>query len=242
MNLAYRVWIFILVFLILNLESSFAVQKGGVSQVQMLDYEAQQYKNAEVDLGPRFYQAYRIAERLARANNLDNYAWRIVMPKETEYDINAHATQANVIVLDSGVTDNFLGEVSVLAFVIAHEMAHHVYKHMPKQQRQLDKIQSEIKSYGIQVEPPKINVLGRNFEQSPEASYLNYGIYYFVLKQKQEELSKIKERISSLELDLYSEMRDHEYQADRAAIIYMAKAGFNPKDALRFLIFLKDCQ
>ena len=86
------------------------------------------YALAETELPENFYILYRIVERIARANNLDQHPWRVVI--DSEYDINAHATDANLIVINRGLLDQLAGDSSAVACVVGHEMAHHAHRHI----------------------------------------------------------------------------------------------------------------
>ncbi|MDY6781709.1 MAG: M48 family metalloprotease [Cyanobacteriota bacterium] len=82
------------------------------------------YDTAKTELPENFYVLYRIVDRLARANDLDDYPWRVTI---TDNDnISAYATEANVIVIASGLLDRMAGDASSLACVVGHEMAHHL--------------------------------------------------------------------------------------------------------------------
>lgn len=75
-----------------------------------------------------FYNVYRIAERLIRANNLDYMNWRIAIRK-SEDDFNAATSSANYIYINTALYDSFYNKPDALAFVIAHEMGHQILGH-----------------------------------------------------------------------------------------------------------------
>lgn len=100
------------------------------------------YKQAEAELPEQFYVLYRIVERIARANDLDQHHWRVVIPEE--YQINAFAREANLIVVYNGLLDQLAGDASALACVVGHEMAHHVHKHIPIYDAEYDEGLEEI--------------------------------------------------------------------------------------------------
>ena len=56
-----------------------------------------------------FYNVYRIAEKLIRANNLQYANWRIAIRKTPE-EINAYASSANLITLHTSIYDSSAGE------------------------------------------------------------------------------------------------------------------------------------
>ena len=87
--------------------------------------------NTTVNVDPSpvdFYKVYRISERLIRANKLDYANWRIAIRKTPE-DFNANATSTNLIFINTALYDTFYNNDDALAFVIAHEMAHHILGH-----------------------------------------------------------------------------------------------------------------
>ncbi len=95
------------------------------------------YDRAKKELGTDVYAVYRIVERIARANKLDGSNWRVVIAPE--YELNAFATDINLIAVYNGLLDRTGGDASALACVIGHEMAHHTKRHIalsPAQQAQ----------------------------------------------------------------------------------------------------------
>ncbi len=78
-----------------------------------------------------FYKVYRVAERLIRANNLDYANWRIAIRK-TPDDVNAQATAVNFIWINTALYDSLYGDDEALAFVLAHEMSHHILGHQQR--------------------------------------------------------------------------------------------------------------
>ena len=75
-----------------------------------------------------FYNIYRISERIIRANNLEYTNWRIAIRK-SEDEVNAASTAANFIWINTALYDSLYNNNDALAFVIAHEMAHHILGH-----------------------------------------------------------------------------------------------------------------
>lgn len=85
------------------------------------------YEKAQAELSEHLYVLYRIVERLARANDLDDHPWRVVVVDEDE--INAYATEANLVIVYFGLLDQMAGDASALACVVGHEMAHNIHQH-----------------------------------------------------------------------------------------------------------------
>ncbi|MGH2414506.1 MAG: M48 family metalloprotease, partial [Microcystaceae cyanobacterium] len=86
------------------------------------------YQKAKKELPEDWYVIYRVIERIARANGLDNNPWRVVVVPE--YTINAFATEVNLIAIYSGIIDQLAGDSSAIACVVGHEMGHHIKRHI----------------------------------------------------------------------------------------------------------------
>ena len=70
----------------------------------------------------------RVAEKVIRANGLDENTWRIVV--ENQYHNNAYATDINLVVIFSGLLEKIRGDDAALACVIGHELGHHIKRHI----------------------------------------------------------------------------------------------------------------
>lgn len=79
-----------------------------------------------------FYNVYRIAERIIRANNLQYANWRIAIRK-TEEDINAYSGSANFVMINTALYDSLYSNDDALALVIGHEMGHLLLGHSQRQ-------------------------------------------------------------------------------------------------------------
>ena len=101
-----------------------------------------------------FYNVYRIAERIIRANNLDYVNWRVAI-RLTPADYNAAATSANLVLINTALYDSLRGNDDALAFVIAHEMAHLLLGHQQRileMARTYEKLRKYEKEYSGTVE------------------------------------------------------------------------------------------
>jgi len=132
------VWLLVICFF--NTDSSFAATKKTfpkqkVSVSKQADLESEFYKKAEIKLDKQLYREYRVAERIIRANKLDNYPWVIEIPNSKDYVVNAATAQGNLITIECGIMNTFYDDVSALAFVTAHEMAHEILRHLYHQNR-----------------------------------------------------------------------------------------------------------
>ncbi len=75
------------------------------------------YKKAKKELPGDWYPLYRIIDRIARANKLNDKNWRVrILPK---YQINAFATEVNLIGLYGGILDQLAGDAAAISCVVA---------------------------------------------------------------------------------------------------------------------------
>jgi predicted Zn-dependent protease len=225
----------------LGTDSSFAAAKKNVSKQKasiskQVDLESEFYKKAEIQLDRQLYREYRVSERIIRANKLDNYPWVIEIPNSKDYVVNASTTEGNLITIECGIINTFYDDVSALAFVTAHEMAHEILKHIYKQNRYnqvLNKnYQNDINS-SIENLPDEIN---KYVILSPIIG--STGAYNLAKTRiAQEEISLENKRMEN-EYDKLSFSRTCEYEADKLGLIMMIKAGFLPDSSIKFFEFL----
>jgi len=92
-------------------------------------------KNNSININPEpidFYNVYRIAEKIIRANNLDYVNWRIAIRKSPK-DYNAETTAANLIMINTALYDSIYSNPDALAFIIGHELAHQILGHAQRE-------------------------------------------------------------------------------------------------------------
>ncbi|NEP82926.1 MAG: M48 family metalloprotease [Okeania sp. SIO3B3] len=205
------------------------------------------YEQAKQELPDDLYALYRIVDRIARANGLDEKPWRIIIfPK---YEINAFATEVNLIAMYNGILDQLVGDASAIACVVAHEMAHHTERHIalatPEKLALIEKIEQEAQQ----------EVLAEKQDAQAEATGMSIGgtaarvfggragrVGGAVLgtasrqriKASQEKINEIvAQKKEELEQTLAEEGRKRELEADEKGYLYSAKAGFEPEGCLR---------
>ncbi len=139
------------------------------------------YAVAETELPENIYVLYRIVERMARANNLDQHPWRVVI--DPEYEINAHATQANLIVIYAGLLEQLAGDTSALACVVGHEMAHHAHRHLAirdaeytKEWEKINESNPAKRKQRLMELNKRIGQLNRKLELDADASGYKYAV------------------------------------------------------------------
>ena len=89
------------------------------------------YKKNKNQLSEEYYNLYVILDKLLRANNLQYQNWRVGIALNPE-EINATASAANFITINSSLYDSFYQNKDALSFVIAHELSHLVLGHAQK--------------------------------------------------------------------------------------------------------------
>ena len=206
------------------------------------------YQRAKKELSPNVYGLYRIIDRIARANKMDNLPWRVVIVNK--YDINAFATEVNLIAIYNGMLDQLSGDSSALACVVAHEMGHHVKRHIAISQAKKKELIAKIKQEAEQ------EVLGEKRAANSEATAAAVGsaVSRQVVKgpfggllgsvlgnQSRNRVSRGQKRINrivkkkqqELEQRIAQESRNNEFEADEVGYIASVKAGFEPQGCLR---------
>ena len=92
------------------------------------------YKNNQKELSPKWLLLYTIVEKISRANNLDEYPWRIeISPTYAYHDIGAYASEINLITITEGFLDQIYPDASAIACLFGHEIAHHHAHHNSNQ-------------------------------------------------------------------------------------------------------------
>ncbi|MFN6513721.1 MAG: M48 family metallopeptidase [Nostoc sp. CreGUA01] len=208
------------------------------------------YQQAKKELPEDFYTLYRVIDRIARANELDNRPWRVVAVPE--YNVNAFATDVNLVAIYDGILDQLAGDSSALACVVAHEMGHHTKRHIAVGAAQRTDLIAK-----IQEEATK-EVLGEKEAANQEATAATVGgvvvnnvvggrvggLLGSVLgnqgvKRQADSQKRINEIVEKkkkeLEERLAAQERQQEFEADEIGYIASVKAGFEPEGCLRVM-------
>jgi beta-barrel assembly-enhancing protease len=220
----------------LSLTTLAAAATANPAQVRLAQAnEHPTFLRAKRELKPELYTLYRIVDRLSRANGLTETAWRVrVIP---EYNINAFATEANLIGVYSGIMDSFYGDNSALACVVAHEQAHHVRRHIAvgtaqaqaitnQRQQELDRKQESIRNEttGAEIGSSVLGLGGLG------------GLFRADAQRRSEKAAREKEEQRKKEIAEVN--RRQEMEADELAYVYMARAGFDPQGCMRMFSVL----
>lgn len=214
------------------------------------------YETAKKELPEDFYVVYRITERLARANGLDKMPWRIVVIEE--YNMNAFATDQNLIAIYHGLLDQVEGDPSAIACVVAHEMAHHTEKHIAlsqsEQKAMVEKFTEEARievmreaedarndATGAAIGGALLQGIGSFFGGiGSTAGNTVGGVLGGAAQQRiadaEVRIQQIVEsKQAALEAEIAENNRRQEYEADEYGYKYMAKAGFDGDGCLRLM-------
>lgn len=87
------------------------------------------YQHAQKELPKESYILYRVVERLARANKLDQNSWQVAITQK--YDPNAFGSEVDLLPVYANVFQQLEGDSSAIACVVGREMAHHALHHRP---------------------------------------------------------------------------------------------------------------
>jgi beta-barrel assembly-enhancing protease len=163
---------------------------------------------------------YSVAEKVIRANGLDDHPWRLEV--SDEYKVNAYAGELNKIVIYKGLLDQIHGDDAALAFIISHELAHHTQRHSAQQEeteaRLTDKLLKE-----AETEFTDWIVSERRKSTTPISFAKKDVIRQRIIIQKKQELEKALQALS----------RQHEFEADEIGYTYMVKAGYDINGGFR---------
>lgn len=197
------------------------------------------FKKAKQELNESYYFLYRIVDRLARANQLDSSPWRVI--RIAEYNVNAFATEINLIAVYTGLLDVLAGDSDAMACVIAHEMTHHVKRHIP--------LSAKNRAMATQrLEAREGEIVRREQQRQSNAQVLSVfgsiigaatGVNIPVNPGGTTDPQRIAQELASAknseEQTLALISQQHEFEADRGAYSYVARAGFDPRGCLRVM-------
>ena len=208
------------------------------------------YQRAKKELPKDFYALYRIVDRVARANGYENTPWRIVVLPQ--YDINAFATDVNLVAIYDGILDQLGGDSSALACVVSHEMGHHIKRHaavsLAKKKDLIAQIEQETQQ----------EVLGEKKAATQEATAEEVGgevgrrviggtignVVGNILgsesrrrhrKSEQHIKEIVQKKTQELEQRIAQESRKNEFEADEVGYLASVRAGFEPEGCLRVM-------
>lgn len=215
------------------------------------------YNEARETLPEDFYTLYRIVERLARANDLDERPWRVRINRE--YEVNAFASELNMLTFMAGMLDQLHGDNAALACVVGHEMAHHTREHIPtivEVEAILQQLLADAEAEAVaeiqaaQQQQATTNTIGGILGGilgggiGGQAGAVIGGTTQDVLgslsasdrQQAEERANQIyQQKVAALSNEYSAILQGHEYESDEYGYKYMVRAGFDPQGCLRVM-------
>jgi predicted Zn-dependent protease len=159
-----------------------------------------------VTSGPEFEMVKRVAARLAAATGTQgaDFDWRVSLIQSSEQ--NAFCLPGGKIVVYTGILP-IAGNEAGLATVMGHEMAHATARHGAQRVLQQELAQTAL--IGAQVSLSQMDSRERAGVMAAIGAGAQYGV-------------------------LLPFSRDHESEADKIGLHYMARAGYDPREAISF--------
>jgi metalloendopeptidase OMA1, mitochondrial len=159
-----------------------------------------------VQSGPEHDMVVRVAERLARATGdaARDFRWQVSLVRSPQ--VNAFCLPGGKIVVFTGILPYAKYEDG-LAAVMGHEMAHAVARH--GSQRLLRTSLAQTVLAGAQFSMSDMDYQQRQAVMAALGAGAQYGV-------------------------LLPFSRDHELEADQIGLLYMARGGYDPREAITF--------
>lgn len=162
---------------------------------------------------PRYDQIARVVDRLTKAASANNDPWQVFLFKAPQVK-NAAATRGNHVFVWSGMLDVTKTD-GELATVLAHEVAHVIAGHTePNPNEELIKILLQVGAIAA----------GTAVSQSVGSGLSN---------TLGDLTASVTNEVGNGIL-IYPYSREMEYEADQIGLFLMAKAGYDPRDAVTF--------
>ncbi|MBD2776443.1 M48 family metallopeptidase [Iningainema tapete] len=198
---------------------------------------------------------YPVAEKLIRANGLDDYPWRIKV--EEDDDDNAHASNINQVTISKGLLDKLYGDEAGIAFIIGHEIAHNTQRHTYMRTAFEDKLSKQLL---VEANAEVQNLIAeekRKFSANKNISRGKMCRRPAVVKKTSVSATEYRvlncqgqldtDKIERVKLQIFAKKqqefesaikklsRQQEFEADALGYMYMVRAGYDPEGALRVL-------
>ena len=159
-----------------------------------------------IQSGPEHDMVVRVAERLARATGdaAKDFKWQVSLIRSPQ--VNAFCLPGGKIAVFTGILPYARTEAG-LAAVMGHEMAHAVARH--GSQRLLRTSMAQTLMVGAQVSLSDMDPQQRQAMMGAIGAGAQYGV-------------------------LLPFSREHELEADEMGLLYMARGGYDPREAISF--------
>jgi len=163
-------------------------------------------QSESIDSGPEFEMVRRVASRLASATGKAgaDFDWRVSLVRSPQ--VNAFCLPGGKIVVYTGILPIAQNETA-LATVLGHEMAHATSRHGAQRVLQQNLAQTALTGVAISLSDMDYD------KQRAVMGALGAGTQFGVLMP-------------------FS--RKHESEADTIGLLYMARAGYDPRESIRF--------
>lgn len=215
------------------------------------------FNEARQNLPDDLYTLYRIVERLARANGLDERPWRVRI--SSAYEVNAYASELNVLTFMAGLLDQVHGDIAALACVVGHEMAHHTQGHIPimvEVESVIQRLLAEAEAESVaeiqaarqrqSINRASVGLLGQVLgtiiggsageEVSRTTTSILDSLSAAERQQAEARAAQIYEqKVADLTSEHSASLQGHEYESDEYGFKYMVRAGFDPQGCLRVM-------
>lgn len=229
------------------------------------------YQRARADIegslgsiGRDYYITYRLVERIARANGLDEQPWRIRVTGTG--NVNAYASNLNLLTFEGGLLEQVSGDQAALACVVGHEMAHHTENHIPIRVEARTKIEAAqreaLEQARTEIETARRdnNIIGSVFETvtgtvgdvvgrnnsvgrlftGPLATQIFRGLSSEETNQATARAEQLYiERIKELDEEYSEVLHAQESEADKVGYRFTVSAGFDPNGCARTIAVLE---
>lgn len=183
----------------------------GLSEDQEMQLGLQSYQQVlqqsdTIDAGPEYELVRRVASRLATATGEDGrkFQWHVSLVRDPQ--VNAFCLPGGKIVVFTGILPVAKTEAG-LATVMGHEMAHATLRH--GSERVFKQKLTDTALTGVQFSLGEMSYESQRAIMGAIGAGAKYGI-------------------------LMPFGRDHESEADKIGLTYMARAGYDPREAVAF--------
>lgn len=193
-----------------------------------------EYQKYKTQLSEQQYQIYVILDKLLRASNLQYQNWRTGVNIDSKI-VNASLGMDNLLPINGFVLENLYNNDDVLAFVIAHELAHLLLGHNQIALENNSRIQEIEKQIQI------ITQSSSNLQQDEETNSNDKNRY----SEMRDDVTNLAYQTSVTSMNIlmdriYKQERKLELAADVEALTLMTRAGFDPNKAKGALVFLSN--
>lgn len=172
----------------------------------MQSYQQVVSQSQTIDSGPELDMVKRVAGRLATATGQagSGFDWKVSLIRDEK--VNAFCLPGGKIVVYTGILPVSQNETA-LSTVLGHEMAHATSRHGAQRVLQQNLTQTAMTGIAVSISDMDYN------KQRAVMGALGAGAQFGVLMP-------------------FS--REHESEADHIGLLYMARAGYDPQESIRF--------